>query len=131
MDPQLGCGSEERHMSQKPTGVLILAFLQLISALSWLALGALAFLAGAMLLPLFGMLLAFFPLIIGIIGLILFYGLWTLKGWAWFWTLLINLIGLILGIMGNLTDIVNLISLAISAIIVIYLFLPGTRAHFK
>ena len=118
-------------MSDKPTGVLILAILQLISALSWLALGALAFMAGAMLLPLFGMLLAFFPLIIGIIGLILFYGLWSLKGWAWFWTLIINLIGLVLGIMGNLADLMNLLSLAISAIIVIYLFLPGTRAHFR
>jgi len=118
-------------MSGKPTGVVILAILQLISALSWLALGALAFMAGALLLPIFGMLLAFFPLIIGIIGLILFYGLWSLKGWAWFWTLIINLIGLVLGIMGNLADPVNLISLAISAIIVIYLFLPGTRAHFR
>ena len=118
-------------MSGKPTGVVILAILQLISALSWLALGALAFMAGAMLLPIFGMLLAFFPLIIGIIGLILFYGLWSLKGWAWFWTLIINLIGLVLGIMGNLADLVNLLSLAISAIIVIYLFLPGTRAHFR
>jgi hypothetical protein len=118
-------------MSGKPTGVVILAVLQLISALSWLALGALAFMAGALLLPIFGMLLAFFPLIIGIIGLILFYGLWSLKGWAWFWTLIINLIGLVLGIMGNLTDLMNLLSLAISAIIVIYLFLPGTRAHFR
>jgi len=118
-------------MSGKPTGVVILAILQLISALSWLALGVLAFMAGALLLPIFGMLLAFFPLIIGIIGLILFYGLWSLKGWAWFWTLIINLIGLVLGILGNLTDLMNLLSLAISAIIVIYLFLPGTRAHFR
>jgi len=118
-------------MSDKPTGVLILAILQLISALSWLALGALAFMAGAMLLPLFGMLLAFFPLIIGIIGLILFYGLWSLKGWAWFWTLIINLLGVILGLLGNLADIMNLLSLAISAIIVIYLLLPSTRAYFK
>ncbi len=118
-------------MSDKPTGVLILAILQLISALSWLARGALAFMAGAMLLPLFGMLLAFFPLIIGIIGLILFYGLWSLKGWAWFWTLIINLLGVILGLLGNLADIMNLLSLAISAIIVIYLLLPSTRAYFK
>lgn len=118
-------------MSDKPTGVLILAILQLISALSWLALGALAFVAGAMLLPLFGMLLAFFPLIIGIIGLILFYGLWSLKGWAWFWTLIINLIGVVLGLLGNLADLMNLLSLAISVIIVIYLFMPGTRAHFR
>ncbi|MFX1579283.1 MAG: hypothetical protein ACFFBJ_06510 [Promethearchaeota archaeon] len=118
-------------MSAKPTGVMILAILQLISAISWLAVGGLALIAGAMLLPIFGMLLAFFPLIIGIIGLILFYGLWTLKGWAWLWTLIINLLGLILGLLGNLTDIMNLISLAISALIVIYLLIPSTRAAFR
>lgn len=118
-------------MSEKPTGVLILAILQLISAISWLLVGALAFMAGALLLPILGMLLAFFPLIIGIIGLILFYGLYTLKGWAWFWALIINLLGLILGLFGNLTDIMNLISLAISAIIVIYLLMPATRSAFR
>ncbi len=118
-------------MSGKPTGVLILAILQLISAISWLALGALAFMAGAMLLPIFGMLLAFFPLIIGIIGLILFYGLYTLKGWAWLWALIINLLGVILGVLGNLTDLVNLLSLAVSLIIVIYLLIPSTRAAFR
>jgi len=118
-------------MSDKPTGVMILAILQLISAIAWLAVGALAFIAGAMLLPIFGMLLAFFPLIIGIIGLILFYGLWSLKGWAWFWTLIINLLGLILGVFGNLTDIMNLLSLALSLIIVVYLLLPATRSAFR
>ena len=118
-------------MSGKPTGVLILAILQLISAISWLAVGALAFMAGALLLPIFGMLLAFFPLIIGIIGLILFWGLWTTKGWTWFWTLIINILGVLSGLLGNLTDLMNLLSLALSVIIVIYLLLPGTRAHFR
>ncbi|MHA3962414.1 MAG: hypothetical protein AM325_002635 [Candidatus Thorarchaeota archaeon SMTZ1-45] len=118
-------------MSGKPTGVLILAILQLIGAISWLALGAFLLMAGAMLLPIFGMLMAFFPLIIGIIGLILFYGLWTLKGWAWLWALIFNLLGAVIGLLGNLTDIMNLISLAISVIIVIYLLIPSTRAAFK
>ncbi len=118
-------------MSGKPTGVLILAILQLIGAISWLALGALAFMAGALLLPIFGMLFAIIPLFIGIIGLILFYGLYTLKGWAWLWTLIFNLLGVILGLFGNLTDIMNLLSLALSAIIVIYLLIPSTRAAFK
>ena len=118
-------------MSGKPTGVLILAILQLISAISWLALGALAFIAGALLLPIFGLLFAMIPLIIGIIGLILFYGLWSLKGWAWFWALIINLLGVIIGVFGNLADVMNLLSLAVSLIIVIYLLMPATKAHFR
>ncbi|MHA1943510.1 MAG: hypothetical protein ACW96M_03850 [Candidatus Thorarchaeota archaeon] len=118
-------------MSDKPTGVLLLAILQLLQALAALALGALAFIAGAMLLPIFGLLLAIFPLIFGIIGLILFYGLYTLKSWAWLWALIINILGLLFGVMGNLADIVNLIQLALSVIIVIYLLMPSTKAHFR
>jgi hypothetical protein len=125
------CGSEERHMSSKPTGIVILAILQLLEALVALAIGALALIAGALLLPIFGLLLAFFPLLIGIIGLILFYGLWTLKGWAWLWTLIINILSIILGLLGNLADMTNLLSIAISVIIVIYLFMPNVRAAFK
>jgi hypothetical protein len=117
-------------MSSKPTGILVLAILQLIQAIMILAVAAIALLAFAS-LPIFGVLLAFFPLILGIIGLILFYGLWTLKGWAWLWTLIINILAIISGLLGNLMDITNLISLAISVIIVIYLFMPNVRSAFK
>jgi hypothetical protein len=118
-------------MSSKPTGILILAILQLLQALFALAVGVMALMFGALLLPIFGLLLAFFPLLIGIIGLILFYGLWTLKGWAWLWTLIINILSIIIGVMGNLADITNLLSIAISVIIVIYLFMPNVRSAFK
>ncbi len=118
-------------MSDKPTGVLLLAILQLLQALAALAIGALAFMAGAMLLPIFGLLLAIFPIIFGIIGLLLFYGLYTLKSWAWLWALIINILSLLVGLFGNLADITNLISIALSAIIVIYLLMPATKAHFR
>jgi len=119
-------------MSGKPTGVILLAILQLIGALAALAVGALALMA-FLIIPIFSFLaiLALIPLFIGIIGLILFYGLFTMKGWAWFWTLIINLIGLILGLFGNLVDPMNLVSLALNAIIVIYLLMPATKAHFR
>ncbi len=124
------CGSEERHMSGKPTGIVILAILQLLSALAYLALGAFALM---LVIPLgiFAIFAAFASLIfliVGIIGLILFYGLWNLKSWAWLWTLIIN----ILGILGGIMDpIANIISLAISIIIVIYLFMPNVRSQFR
>jgi hypothetical protein len=117
-------------MSSKPTGILILAILQLLQALVALALGALALMV-ALALPILGLILAIVPLILGLIGLILFYGLWTLKGWAWLWTLIINILGIIFGIFGDLTSMSNLISLGISVIIVIYLFMPNVKAAFK
>ncbi|UCE09871.1 MAG: hypothetical protein JSW61_13005 [Candidatus Thorarchaeota archaeon] len=119
-------------MSAKPTGVLILAILQLIIAILWLALGALLLMAGTgTLLDIILMFLAVFPIVLGVIGLILFYGLYTLKGWAWLWALIINILGILSGLMGSLTDIVNLLSLGLSVVIVLYLLMPATRAYFK
>ncbi|MFW9953410.1 MAG: hypothetical protein ACFFD3_02575 [Candidatus Thorarchaeota archaeon] len=117
-------------MSGKPTGILILAILQLISALYYCAIGGLAVIAAAG-AGIFGIFFAFaglLMLIIGIIGLILFYGLWNLKRWAWFWTLIANALGVLAGIMD---PIANIIGLAISIIIIIYLFVPDVRAAFR
>jgi hypothetical protein len=126
-----GCGSEERHMSVRPTGVIILALLQLISSLVAIGLGVLA-LAVLLALPILGLILGLIPMIIGFIGLILFWGLWTLKGWAWFWTLFFNFIAVLLGLLSfNLTDITFLLSWGLNLIIVIYLLLPSTRAAFR
>jgi hypothetical protein len=123
-------------MSGKPTGVLILAILQLIGALLNLAAGALLIMVALELGP-FAILAAFPALIIlfvGIIGLILFYGLYTLKGWAWLWALIFNLLGILGGALGFeslLTNFVQLGGFVFSIIIVIYLLLPATRAHFR
>ena len=117
-------------MSQKPTGVIIIALLQLISSLVAIGLGVLV-LAVTLALPLLGMILALIPLIIGIIGLILFWGLWTLKGWAWFWTLFFNFIAVLLGLLSFSLDPSFLLQWGLNLIIVIYLLLPSTRAAFR
>ena len=117
-------------MSSKPMGIVILAVLQLLSALAYLAFGIMLLMV---ILPMgfFAILFAIAPLIfliVGIIGLILFYGLWNTKSWAWLWTLIINILGILGGIMDPIG---NIVTLAISIIIVIYLFMPTTRAAFK
>ena len=130
------CELEERLMSGKPTGVLILAILQLIAAILYLIAGGMLLMV-ALGLGIFAILAAFPALIlfiVGIIGLILFYGLYTTKKWAWLWTLIINLLGILGGLLrvGELlTDYAGLAGFAVSLIIVIYLLMPGTRAHFK
>ena len=117
-------------MSGKPTGVIIIALLQLISSLVAIGLGVLVLAVTLALPPLF-MILALLPLIIGIIGLILFWGLWTLKGWAWFWTLFFNFIAVILGLLSFSFDVTFLLQWGLNVIIVIYLLLPATRAAFR
>ncbi|MFX1575694.1 MAG: hypothetical protein ACFFCF_00825 [Promethearchaeota archaeon] len=115
-------------MADRPIGVTIIAILQLIGAIAFLALGALSVMNG-MAIPLLGIILmAFgaFMVIWGIIGLILFWGLFAMKGWAWLITLLFNIIGLVTGIFGfynsAFTDFTQLVNVIIPLIIVIYLF---------
>ena len=117
-------------MSGKPTGVIIIALLQLISSLVAIGLGLLV-IAITLALPILFMILALLPLIIGIIGLILFWGLWTLKGWAWFWTLFFNFIAVLLGLMSFSLSATFLLQWGLNLIIVIYLLLPSTRAAFR
>lgn len=94
-----------------------------------LGLAVLSIMAALALGPLGMILLAFaaISLIIGIIGLILFYGLWNLKGWAWIWTLIINILNIIFAVYPTIA----LLSLILPLIIVIYLLIPSTRAAFK
>ncbi|NHI88749.1 MAG: hypothetical protein EAX87_04440 [Candidatus Thorarchaeota archaeon] len=123
-------------MSGKPTGVLILAILQLIGALLNLWAGGLLIMA-AMLLGPFAFLFAFPALIlfiVGLIGLILFYGLYTLKGWAWLWALIFNLLAVLGGVLrigALMTDYIGLAGFIVNLIVFIYLLLPSTRAHFR
>jgi hypothetical protein len=115
-------------MSDKPTGVLLLAILQLIGALLSLYAGGLLLMVALALGP-FGILaapVALILFIIGIIGLILFYGLYTLKGWAWLWALIINLLGILGGVLqfnALFTDYASLGSFI--------LLVPSTKAHFR
>ncbi|TFH04446.1 MAG: hypothetical protein E4H14_14705 [Candidatus Thorarchaeota archaeon] len=111
----------------RPLGVTILAILQLLGALSLLVLGGLAVLTALLLAPIL-ILLAAIPLIIGIIGFILFWGLWNLKSWAWIWTIVVNLITIITSIFDPWNNMINLI---ISLLIVVYMFSPGVKSHFR
>ena len=117
-------------MSERPTGITILAILQLLSALSDLFAGVLVLmdLIPLGILAIFGAWVSLIVFSLGIIGLILFYGLWTLKSWAWLGALIFGIVGILVGIMD---PIAGLTTLVVSIIIVIYLLLPGTRDHFR
>lgn len=114
-------------MANRPLGITILAILQLLGALLSIFAGGIVVLAALMLG--FGALLAALLSVIifavGIFGLIVFYGLWTMKSWAWWLTLILNIIT----IATTLPAIT--FSLVISLILVIYLLLPGMKSKFK
>jgi len=95
------------------------------------ALAALPQLVG---LPLFGFLLGglgVFLVVIGALALLVGWGLWTGKGWAWWLTVILQALNIVLSLaslaLGELTTIVSLI---IAAIILYYFFKPHVKAYF-
>jgi hypothetical protein len=117
-------------MAGRPMGVTLIAILQLLQALVGAFFAVLMVMAAMVLGPLgmIALIIGFVFLIIAIIGFILFYGLWTVKGWAWIWTLILNIITILLDVYQ-----MNIVSIGfiLSLIIVLYLLVPSTRAAFK
>jgi uncharacterized membrane protein (DUF2068 family) len=95
----------------RPLGVTILAILTVISGIG--------FLVSVILIPL------------GIANLVVAYGLWKGKKWAWTITLVLSLIGIALGLASVVTgSIVAIWPVIINAIVVYYLYRPNVKAFF-
>ncbi|OLS29513.1 MAG: hypothetical protein ThorAB25_16070 [Candidatus Thorarchaeota archaeon AB_25] len=113
--------------SERPLGVTIIAILQLIGSLV-LIFGGYTALLVALGLGIFGfiaVILGGVLLFFGIIGFIIFWGLWTLKGWAWMLAFILNLLSVIFALLSF-----DIISLIIPLIIVIYLNQGEVKAAF-
>ena len=112
--------------SARPTGVTVLAVLAAIGGVL-LLLGALALLATV---PLFGIV----SLALAILYLGLAYGLWTLQPWAWMLGVGLSIVSIVLSILqviqGQTTIVSAIISIAISGVILYYLYTPPVKAAF-
>lgn len=106
---------------ERPLGVAILAVLNWLQALLIIAGGVIV-----LALPFFGVILGAIAILI---GLFLFYiglGLWNMRGWAWMWAMLINILGLIINFVGQ-----QWIALVVNIIIIVYLNAPDIRRVFR
>ena len=106
--------------------------------------GALLVLAGAALaaipqlvelpLPGFGLLfggLGAFFIVIGILALLVGWGLWAGKGWAWWLTVILQALGVVSSLASRaLGDPTAIASLIIAAIILSHFFKPHVKAYF-
>jgi len=113
--------------SERPLGVTIIAILQLIGSLV-LIFGGYTALIVALGLGIFGfiaVILGGVLLFFGLIGFIIFWGLWTLKGWAWMLAFILNLLSVIFALLSF-----DVISLIFPLIIVIYLNQGEVKAAF-
>jgi MFS family permease len=124
---------------ERPFGVTLLAILAIIDAL--MAFGAasiVGFMFGMMgsMIPgaggIFagiGMIIAGVAVIFGLIYLLLAWGLWTGKGWAWTVMMIFSILGLIGGIISLIT-LVGIVPLIINILILYYLTRPHVKAFF-
>jgi uncharacterized membrane protein (DUF2068 family) len=105
----------------RPLGVTVIAILTIIGGIAFLGIGAVFFV--------FGIGVALMAL--GIAYFVMAYGLWRGKRWAWTITLILSVIGIILGIasiaIGNVGAIIHII---INAVVIYYLYRPNVKAYF-
>lgn len=107
--------------ADRPLGVTILALLQIIG-------GVLSLLAGSVLflIPFFGWILGGIIVILALLDLVIGWGLWAMKSWAWMAAIILNIISLIMAI--PTTDYISII---ISLIIILYLQQGDIKSRFR
>ncbi len=103
-----------------PFGIFLLAALQGLQALGLFLVGGLW-----LLLPILGLFVAVPYGIAGLFGLFIAFGLFTLQDYAWTWSFILNIIGLVLYLFGG-----NWLGVILSAIILVYLNLPDIKNEF-
>ena len=106
----------------RPLGVTIIAILLIIA-------GVISLVGGLILLI---VLVGFIFLALGIAYLVMAYGLWKGKGWAWTISLILSGIGIIMGIVYIIQDNIagGIASIIINGVIIYYLYRPNVKAYF-
>jgi hypothetical protein len=106
---------------ERPLGVMILAVLNWLQALLIIGIGVIA-----LALPFIGAIVGGIVILIGLFFFYIGLGLWNLKGWAWTWAMLLNIIGAIINFFLQ-----GWIGLIVNIIIILYLNAPDIRRVFR
>lgn len=119
--------------SARPLGITVIAILAAIGGVFGIING-LGLMTGGGLLGALGVtVLGLPPVVYGVIVLVIgaaelyaAYGAWNLKGWAWMWLLVLQVIGILLSIYPRL----NIVGIAIGAVVLFYLYTPQVKKAF-
>jgi len=109
----------------RPIGVSIIAILQFAG-------GALSILAGVLAALSLHPIQAIVAIVLGVLGLVLGIGMWTLQSWAWTGTLIVQGINIINNVINLLRGggVSSIVGLVIAGIIVYYLTRPEVKKAF-
>ena len=88
--------------TRRPLGITIISILLFISAVIGIIGGLSSVIGNRPTGTVSDVLLGWFPLVIGIIALVLAWGLWTLKPWAYWGTLVVEIVNILVHFFGFL-----------------------------
>jgi hypothetical protein len=118
----------------RPSGVAILSILYFLSALLTIIGGALAYGILSIFGPIgiaLGTVVGGVLIVIGLVQMVVVWGLWTGRGWARLLAILFTILGLIPDLIGSLTlNPLSIVGFIIGVIILWYLFQPQARAFY-
>jgi len=123
-------GGDEAEMSEKkrPKVVKILVLIVVIASIIPILAGVMMLTGGAyegyFMQELLSQILPTYYVLVGVIGLVMAWGLWAGRGWAWVIALIIFIIGIIMDLVTLPTGIVGVV---IDAIVLYLLMRPDTR----
>lgn len=83
---------------RRPLGITIIAILLFIQAVIEIIVGIVALVGITVLSPLAGLLIGWIPLAIGILSFVLAWGLWTLKPWAYWATVVLEIVNILINL---------------------------------
>jgi hypothetical protein len=122
---------DEVEMSEKkrPTVVKILVLIVAIGSIMPILAGAMMLTGGSayegyFMQELLSQIVPTYSVLVGVIGLVVAWGLWIGRGWAWILALIIFIIGIIMDLVTLPTGIVGVV---IDAIVLYLLMRPDTR----
>ena len=118
----------EMSEKKRPTIVKILVLIVAIGSIIPVVAGVMMLTGGAyegyFMQELLSQILPTYYVLVGVIGLVMAWGLWEGRGWAWIITLIIFIIGIIMDLVTLPTGIVGVV---IDAIVLYLLMRPETR----
>ena len=88
--------------AERPLGITIIAILMFIQAIIEIIVGIFALIGTTLANPLAGLLVGWIPLVVGVLLFILAWGLWTIKPWAYWGTLVVEIVNILIHFFGFL-----------------------------
>jgi len=130
-----------RNMPRKtrPTGIRVLTALEVLAGVAYLLSAAAPLVVGSMipltalptLLSSLASAFGFVLLILALVSFLLAYGLFTGKGWAWFWSLVFAVVGILVALVEAINSLSSAITpIVLHLIVIYYLTRPYVKAFF-